>query len=43
MFKLTDDKTDFIGFKSKHNVDTVAEQNIQVGDTKVRIGANEKS
>ena len=32
MFKLNDDKTEFIVFKSKRNVNTFTEQNVQVGD-----------
>ena len=37
MFKLNDDKTGFIVFKSQHNVNTFVEQNVQVGGTKVGI------
>ena len=34
MLKLNDDKTEF---KSRHNVNTFAEQNVQVDGTKVEI------
>ena len=40
---LNDDKTEFIVFKSKHNVNTFAEQNVQVGGTKVGISSKIKN
>ena len=42
MLKLNDDKTEFIVFKSKHNVNTFAEQNVQVGGTRVGISSKIK-
>ena len=36
---LNDDKTEFIVFKSKLNVNTFAEQNVQVGCTQIRISS----
>ena len=43
MLKLNDDKTEFIVFKSKHNVNTFAEQNVQVGGTRVGISSKIKN
>ena len=40
MLKLNDDKT--LVFKSTHNINTFAEQNIQVGGTKVGISSQIK-
>ena len=37
MLKLNDDKTQFIVFKSQHNVNMFGEHNVQVGGTKVMI------
>ena len=42
MRELNDDKTEFIVSKFKHNVNTFAEQNVQVGSTKVGISSKIK-
>ena len=42
MLKLNDDKTEFILFKSKNNVNTFGEQNIQVSGTEVYCTAGKK-
>ena len=39
MLKLNDDKTEFIVFKSKRNVNTFPEHNVQVGGTMVEISS----
>ena len=43
MSKLNDDKTECIVLKSKHYVNTVVEQNVQVGGTKIGISLNIKT
>ena len=37
MLKLNDDKREFIVLKSKHTVNTFAEQNVQGGGTKIMM------
>ena len=43
IFKLNDDKTEFTVFKSKYNINTFVEQNVQVGGTKVEISSKIKN
>ena len=43
MLKLNDDKTELIVFKSKQNINTFAEQNVQVSGTKVGISSKIKN
>ena len=43
MLKLNDDKTEFIVFKSKRNVNTFAEENVQAGSTIVGITSKIKN
>ena len=42
MLKLNVDKPEFIVFKSKRNVNTFAEQNVQVGGTMVAISSKKR-
>ena len=42
MPKLNDDETELIVLKSKHNVNTFVQQNVQVGGTKVGISSEIK-
>ena len=39
MLKLNDDKTEFIGFKSKHNTNSLAGANVQVGGIAVDVSS----